>query len=738
MKFFKVFLVILLLMAAAIGGYIAYNTFFKQKGNISAFAAVPSDAFFVAQTNDLAQAWTDLSKSQFWAYLKSTEYFAELNEDIETVDKFLKDNALTSKILKDRELLVAGMVTPNKTWDMVYIIDLQEFSKYYGDISKTFGAISGYTLKKSVTQVGQDKKYDVATLIDKEDQSFQIHITLADNILLVSLDKSCLEKTLKSFNSGYWNSDSNFHLVSSDLTGRNNMKFFVNFKQLGKVYSLYSTEESESLDMITQSLVYSVMNLELFDDQIELSGNTCLDSNYSYLRAFASVNPGKTKAYNIISNKTALYFCLSFSNFGKFYDALINEYKRGNIDEYNDMQGNIQIAEKLLGISIQDDFLGWIGQEITIVKLRPLTENSRDIDMAVLVNADNIDNAKAHLGNIITHLNRRTPVKIKAREYKNFEIQYLGLKGFFKMFLGRLFSKLEKPYFTYIEDYVVFANSEEVLHQIIDDYIQGRTMIKSTKFENFKDCFDTKTNIIAFVQTPKLYENLLKFSTKEEKPDIEKNKELINSFARIGFQLVNGNGLFKTKFAIQYDSTATQEDVALQMESLLDLQMNNSDIDSLKFKVVLDNDYIEDGPYKVMFDSLDIAHFEGNIKDHKANGIWRTYYESGNLFAAGNYQYGMLNGTTFFYFDTPTATKMAEANYSADELDGQYIEYYNNGSVKAKIEYSDNLRHGECTYYYENGNVKYQCKYKKGNRSGKATVFNKDGKKIGRLDADNY
>lgn len=738
MKFFKYFLIVILLMAASVGGYVGYHSYFKKRGAVNAFAAVPDDAFFVAQTSDLSKAWNNLSKSRFWEYLKTTEYFADLNEDIETVDAFLKDNAVTRKILEDRELLACGMKTPDDSWDMAYIIDLQEFSKYYDEISQSFKLVSGYSLKKTFFQISEDKKYEIFTLTDKTDNTFQIHITLSDNILIISLDRGVVEKVLKSFNSGYWAENQNFEFVSQELSGGNDVKLFVNFKQIDKIYSLYSAEKSEGLDMLCQSLVYSVMNLELFDDQIELSGRTSLDSVYSYLRAFSKVNPGKSRAFEIISNQTALYLSLTFSDFKTFYDALIEEYVRGNKKEYDDMQKNISLVEKLLGISVKDDFLSWIGQEITIAKLRPLSEKSRDIDAAVLIQSDNISNARAHLGNITEHINKRTPLKFKSEKYRNFDIYNLGLKGFFNMFFGKLFSKIEKPYFTYIEDYVVFANSQEVLKQIVDDYIQGRVMVKSQKFDNFKECFDKKSNVTAYIQTPRLYENFLKYSTPAEKSDIEKNRELINNFARLGFQLVNGKGLFKTKFAVQYDTAALGEDLALRAECIAEGSLSLENIDSLNFKVVLDDESLEDGPYKVMFDSIQKPHFEGNIHNKKPNGIWRTYYESGNLFVSANYQYGMLNGTAYFYRDSPGQKLVAEANYDADNLEGWYIEYYNNGNIKAKINYEDGERNGDCTYYYENGKMRYQCKYKKGKRTGKATVYNDKGKKIGRLDADNY
>ena len=34
------------------------------------------------------------------------------------------------------------------------------------------------------------------------------------------------------------------------------------------------------------------------------------------------------------------------------------------------------------------------------------------------------------------------------------------MKGFFRLFFGKLFDKFEKPYYTYVDDYVVFSNNK--------------------------------------------------------------------------------------------------------------------------------------------------------------------------------------------------------------------------------------------------------------------------------------
>ncbi|MCQ2250491.1 MAG: DUF3352 domain-containing protein [Bacteroidales bacterium] len=739
MKFLKVFGLIVAAMVLFLAGYWAYNSFFKKTSDVSAFSAVPSDAIFVATTNDLSRAWNTLSKSNFWNYLKTTEYFNDLNEDIELVDQFLKDSKLADKLLEGRQLVMAGMENGAGSWDMVYLIDLQEFSKYFGDLSSSFSLLKDYKVSTNkYSQGGEDpREFQVFTLADRKDPEFNIYLTLAENILVVGLDKKLVYKVLNEFGNDAWTNNSSFQQVAGDFGGSSLLKLFLNYKTVDKLYSMYSTEPSEGLDMITQSLVYSVLGLELYDDEIILSGNTCLDSVYSYLRAFSNVGTGKTKAFQILSDQTAVYLSLQFNDFGKFYEELTNEYARGNKKDWDDMQKLLKTTEKLLGFSLKDDFMGWIGNEITIAKLRPLSEKSRDIDAAVIIGASNINDAKAHLGNMFDHIQHRTPLKFRIEPYRNFDIKYLDINGFFKMFLGKLFNQMEKPYFTYIEDFVVFANSPEVLHQIIDDYLMGRTMSRSVKFENFKDGFDNKSNVTVFIQTPKMYETLLKYSPDDLKPDIENNRELINSFARFGFQLSNNGGLFKSKLAIQYDSTANGEDIAMKVESLMESNMGIADIDSLKFKAILPEG-IEDGPQRIMYDTIETIHYDGNVSGGLANGIWRTYYESGNIFVSANYMQGYLNGKAYFYYNSNKETKLAEIDYNMDKIDGYYIEYFRNGNMKSKIEYKDGERHGDCQYFHENGKLRLTSKYKHGKRSGKSTVYDENGKKIGKLDTDNY
>ena len=55
-KFLKSFFLVIGIAALLLAGYWAYHHFFKQKGSIDAFQAVPDDAIFVAATTNLTKA----------------------------------------------------------------------------------------------------------------------------------------------------------------------------------------------------------------------------------------------------------------------------------------------------------------------------------------------------------------------------------------------------------------------------------------------------------------------------------------------------------------------------------------------------------------------------------------------------------------------------------------------------------------------------------------------------------
>lgn len=725
-KFLKIFFLIIILGA---GGFWVYIKFISPVVMKKSMTMVPNDAILVIETENLADAWTEISNSEVWNYLLKNPYFNELNGDFDMLNTYLKDNNLADFMLKKRSMIMSLHMISARDWDFLFVVDLQNLAQI-----KKIGL--NRILKKAEGYKVKNRKYKDETiyeLSDNENPSDIIYLIISDNQLVVSFTGSLIEKSIDQKNDNFWANNKDYNKVVSKLYGEELFRMYFNYKKLNDFSMSFLTEKSEIINMLSNSLTYTGFNIDLRDEMLSFDGYTSVDSVGSYVKALANIKPGKLSAWEIMPKQTAMYFSMGFSNFFDFYYNLTKQYEDGNAEDMEDIKENISKIERLLDISLHDDFFSWIGEEIAVVKLRP-GKRTREEDVVIVIPANDIDNAKEGLDRIIKKVKRRTPLKFKPEDYKNFTIQSLEINGFFKLFLGKMFKDIEKPYFTFIENNVVFSNSLENLKSVIDSYITGNTLNKDIDFVNFKDEFANKSNISIFIRTPQIYQNLYYYSNAVDRKSIKENKEFILSFEKIGFQLVSeSSDMFKTVFLAKHNPDAVKTDELEQMETKVTENMFREEVELKMFKIELPESITEiDTLYKEYYDGGKKLKFEGLIHNSNMTGTWKTYYESGNIKNTVNYDNSILEGNAWFYYDTEDNTKKADATFEDDELEGTYFEYYESGTQKAKIEYEDGKAYGDAEFYYPNGKLKIKARYKNGYKNGRWIYYNEKGKPVGK------
>jgi len=719
-KFLKVILFLIVLGGLGVGSYYVYNKYFTEKKD--AFKVIPSDAVFIVETNDLTKGWAAISDSKMWQHLIGNPYFKDINDMVKQVDTYLKNNKVADLLLKGKKLIVSAHMVSGNAWDMIYVVDLETASGISGGLESALGLIPGYRVEKR-----DYNGTEIIQLINEKDAKDIINLSVMKNLLMVSFTGSLLERAIDQKDNKHWEMNKNFKEVTSELGEKNLFKFYFNYSQLGKFTQCYLSEPNDVVDMMGKSLAYSALNINLENEKLSFEGFTNPDSIGSYIRALSKVGPGKFGSYAIMSDQTAFLLSMGFDKYNDFYSNLIAEYSKGNTQDMEDMNKDIKLVEKLLSISIQDDLFSWFGNEIAFAKLRPRA-NTRMEDVIVAIHASDIEGAKNGLGRITNQIRKRSPLKFEIINYRNFEINFLEQKGFFKIFFGKLFDKLEKPFFTYIEDYVVLSNSLEALRTIIDDYVTGKTLSHNKKFMDFRDNFETKSNVALFVQMPKIYSNLYFFAAPESKKGVQENKDLILSFALVGFQMVTKGNMFKTHLYANYDETALSDDELEKFESEVSDDLFVKELDSLGYSPKLPvNTQLSNGPYKETFPDAATIKMEGTIKSNLPEGLWRTFFESGNIKSSITYKEGKAVGMAYFYFDDAKGTKRAEIKFKDGLIVENYFEYYENGAQKAKIKFEDGKMEGDAQFFYENGKLKIEAEYKKGEKSGKWKYYDENG-----------
>jgi hypothetical protein len=723
----KVFLSLLIVLILALGGAFGWF-YFSDSGKRDPFTMIPSDAVFVIETSNLTKGWSTLSESNMWKHMMATKTFAEINSSAMTLDSLIKGNETLDYLFTDRKLLVSAHMISLTDYDFIFAVDLKKASKvsylkdYIGDIVAQFG----YSLSK------RDFNGSEIMMLTDIQTGEVLNLSFVDNVMVCSYSTLLIEKSLTQKDAGYWEKNKKFKLIASEIDSKNLFNFYLNYGMLDDYLRCFMDEPGESMVSLSKILSFTAMNVNFEDERLSFSGYTGInDSIPSYLNALKKVEPGSMQAQSIISDRAAIYLALCFDDFNEFFDALKKEFNAEDTTKAENYDKTIKKVEKYLKVDMQQDFFSWIGNEITFIKMQP-TSNAREEDVVVTIHAKDVDAAKKGLDRITSQIRKKTIglAKFKETEYKNYKIQYLGFSGFLKLFFGKLFNKIEKPYFTYIDNFVVFSNSPSCLMDVIDDYMMGRTLSRDEKFTAFTQNFEKKSNVSLFVQMPKVYSHLYYYSKGEKRQGIRDNKDVILGFEYLGFQMTADDDKYKTTFIAGFDEDAAFNDELESVEAAAE-ELFVFEIDTGIYRIKPEyTEKLPDGPAKIMYEDSARVKFEGRVVNGKPEGLWRIYYLSGKIAGAVNYQEGMATGVAMYYYDNDQQTTLAEVNFVDDKIDGVYREFYLNGQRKASVAYKEGVQDGEAEFYYDSGMIKIEGQYKEGQKSGKWRHYTETGEVI--------
>ena len=107
---------------------------------------------------------------------------------------------------------------------------------------------------------------------------------------------------------------------------------------------------------------------------------------------------------------------------------------------------------------------------------------------------------------------------------------------------------------------------------------------------------------------------------------------------------------------------------------------------------------------------------KGQIIKGKREGEWLQYYANGSLESKSNYKDGKEEGEVFWYYQNGRLE--ISGNYKDGKEEGGFISYDVNGRIVYKYNYKLGKLDGEWLHYYETGELKEKRLYK----SGKLTI----------------
>lgn len=683
---------IIILAVVLVLGAVLYFWIFGGATRYKVEQGVPADAVFVLETPSFNGIHESLRRNRIWSSLKAYPYFEAYHDMLNSADSVCDAHPVLKKLLTDRPFAVSCHPVSASVYDFLYVCDLGKLN-----VIQTFDGTVGSLLEGGTASL--KRKGDLMEVVVGD---FKFYYGIKANLLLASCSEKLVRNALDSCGQGQREENG---MKGGDLMLRVNHQALDGF--LGGVLG-----ESGQEPGILSSLSTTVLTLDLEDEALLFKGRTSPDNKqFSVLTALNLVGGARAEVSNIAGNRTATCVSLCFSSFPELKNILLENYKLNNLQSYTEYEQTLNRLNKFLGLNVAELFTSWIGSEIAFIKPEVDVEKRLD-NVVVAIRAKDMDLAKDQMAYLVEQLERKTPVRFRAIEYNGHTINYLSLKGFFNLFLGSWFEKLDKPYYTFMGDYVVFSNSSATLATMIKDYSLGNTLANDEKYRKLMDKFGSSNNVYGYINSPATYDYLYNSFKPEERGDFAMNKGAFESFENIGFVLANAGSGFETSIVARHNADASEEYKVKELNSrLLDLADR---IESGYYLPVIPDSIAVSQHKEYTYSTVNLS-FAGTLNDGDPIGVWTLRDSQNRLVGQITYQEGKPHGESSFFY--PEGAAQVRVLYHKGQIES-YRELFPDGTLKMEIEYSKGVRHGDIKFYYSTGHLYGEGKYKKGRQAG--------------------
>ncbi len=638
--------VLLILMAVLI-----YKFYWQEQRNLNALYLVPKDAVYILQTDDPVKHWEDIKKSDVWEHLNTNTYFQNITSGTHTLDTLINDNRTFLDMIGAKRVLVSAHVISRRDFDHLYIVNLGRTAKFTD--FKTL-------LKKIISNHFEltERRYSDVDILELYDEKTRetLYLSVIDDNLVLSYTAQLVEAAIAQHLEPVIGRDLNFIAINKHTSHKGMLRFFVQYKYWDEFAgALGYNDDSGFIQSLSETLYFTGLDADLRKGkEIKATGYTNInDTDLSYLLSLQKAGTGTRSIEKIAPLRTAAYVSFGFSSYQKFYEAYL-DLQAKDPDTYKSFMANQKDIEERLDIDLKKHIIDWIDDEVALLKFDTKAFGNGN-DFALVIKTKNSKIATKQLGFITDQVRKKTPLKFKSVTYKDYTINYLSIKGFFKFFFGGFFKKFTHPYYSVIDDYVVFTNHPNTLKYIINNYLDKNTLSRSDSYSRFKKQFEKRSNVFVYVNTPLFYDSFVANFSGQTKQDLRDNEDYFSSFTHLGMQLLPQDKLFKNILAVKYEPWETM-DVYKAKDDWNAKEEKHQEVEPVDFKAqdavlvipeINPND-LNAKVYKSTYLNGNI-HIKVPLKDGKKHGRFKAYYQDGTLKMKGRFKNDLPVGTWRLY-----------------------------------------------------------------------------------------
>jgi len=521
----------IIIVASVFAIYFYINELGSEKTSL--VDILPQESVFVLKISNPEALLKDIaSKNQIWRSLDSNNLVYRLFDNFSSIDSILSKHPDFYDILLDKPLFIAMGIDSIEGYTTLLVKQVKSklsSNKLYSFLEEKFENLKVKVISENIFSLTFNNQDSLYVKINNGILTASPQIDLLEfgnenkqQILKYSKEITALEKFIKS------------------PVNKADAQLFINYSEFNKLAGQSFTKKGEGIiSLISDFALWTETDIKIKKEEILLSGFTVTDSAHNYLRRFKGQAPLSNRVINIIPFNTILLINQCYSNFSKFL-------KPGQSTEYSEI-----ISE--------------IGNEVALVNNAYPGDNFNKKTYAIihLENGSNsqksfVQLAKASGSGIV-------------EKYATYTLRKINNSDFLKNIFGEIFSDISENWFTFIDDYVVFANSSESLVNFVRLYDTGKTLDLNENFKIFSDNISTKSNLLIYFQPGALVPFANLFADNLFSKELKKYEENINDVQAVALQYSFTSDMFYTSFYLKHNKSKKEENMALWKVELDDI-----------------------------------------------------------------------------------------------------------------------------------------------------------------------
>jgi WD40 repeat protein len=520
---FSTLLLWAILIAAVVSGFLWFAT--RNRGNADPRIVLPESTAVFFEFNSFPSLVNDLqSNSKMWKELSSAGSFKDTYRDLYYIDSLFRKDAQVREFFGKRMILSVSLKA-NKTPGILFCLPVSASRQDKILIKYLSGLCREFSIAK--------RRYEGTNINDlswKDVSGIQnFSFTILKGVLVGSFSSELVEEAVRQTGSEK-NITTQPEFVSVTRTAGNAVPehIFINYKNASGLFRYFLNPAfSKQAENIRNFASWGALDAELYPDKLILNGFSSLnDSLNQELRIFSKQEPVEFQCPEFLPEAVSFFKVYGFSDKEMYFK---------NLRRFRNLSG----FKNLSGLNIDEAFEEMIGDEYGYAAM----QSGRTSAPFFFMQLKSQSLAEQQFREWITDWapkNGKTPEELmmdyKIDNNNTITVYKLPVGGIPAMVFGPGFKSPGNDYFTFINNYLVFANSFNSLKEFIYQVVLGNTLASGTSYSSLGENISSRSNFYLFAKPSSIMESSDELLSEPVKKFIRKSKESISKFNAFSIQ----------------------------------------------------------------------------------------------------------------------------------------------------------------------------------------------------------